>query len=105
VPQSIAVGRSLGQLNLRGATGATVLAIRRGTKQIPTPLGREVIEADDVVAVAGSRDALAIARALFAPDLARIRDELEGVEIEAELQALNDALLVEHRRSPRSFLP
>jgi monovalent cation:H+ antiporter-2, CPA2 family len=105
VPQSIAVGRSLGQLNLRGATGATVLAIRRGTKQIPTPLGREVIEADDVVAVAGSRDALAIARALFAPDLARIRDELEGVEIEAELQALNDALLVERRRSPRSFLP
>ena len=105
VPQSIAVGRSLGQLNLRGATGATVLAIRRGTRQIPTPLGREVIEADDVVAVAGSHDALAVARAIFAPDLARIRDDLEGVEIEAELQALNDALLVEHKRGPRSFLP
>jgi CPA2 family monovalent cation:H+ antiporter-2 len=105
VPQSIAVGRSLGQLNLRGATGATVLAIRRGAKQIPTPLGREVIEADDLVAVAGSRDALAIARALFAPNLARIRDDLEGVEIEAELQALNDALLVERTRSRRSFLP
>jgi CPA2 family monovalent cation:H+ antiporter-2 len=105
VPESIAVGRSLGQLNLRGATGATVLAIRRVTKQIPTPLGREVIEADDVVAVAGSRDALAIARALFAPDLSRIRDDLEGLEIEAELQALNDALLVDHKRSPRGFLP
>jgi CPA2 family monovalent cation:H+ antiporter-2 len=105
VPQSIAVGRSLGQLNLRGATGATVLAIRRGARQIPTPLGREVIEADDVVAVAGSHDALAIARAIFAPDLARIKDDLEGIEIEAELQALNDALLVERKRSPRSFLP
>jgi monovalent cation:H+ antiporter-2, CPA2 family len=105
VPQSIAVGRSLGQLNLRGATGATVLAIRRGTQQIPTPLGREVIEANDVVAVAGSHDALAIARAIFAPDLARIRDDLEGVEIEAELQALNDALLTERKKSPRSFLP
>jgi CPA2 family monovalent cation:H+ antiporter-2 len=105
VPQSIAVGRSLGQLNLRGATGATVLAIRRGTQQIPTPLGREVIESGDVVAVAGSHDALAIARAIFTPDLARIKDDLEGVEIEAELQALNDALLTERKRVPRSFLP
>ena len=105
VPQSIAVGRSLAQLNLRGATGATVLAIRRGTQQIPTPLGREVIQADDVVAVAGSHDALAVARAIFAPDLARIRDDLEGVEIQAELEALNDALLVDKKRSPRSFLP
>ena len=105
VPQSIAVGRSLAQLNLRGATGATVLAIRRGTQQIPTPLGREVIEADDVVAVAGAHDALAVARAIFAPDLARIRDDMEGAEIQAELEALNDALLVDRRRNPRSFLP
>jgi CPA2 family monovalent cation:H+ antiporter-2 len=105
VPQSIAVGRSLTQLNLRGATGATVLAIRRGAQQIPTPLGREVIEAGDVVAVAGAHDALAVARAIFAPDLSRIRDDLEGAEIEAELQALNDALLSEPRGGPRSFLP
>lgn len=105
VPQSIAVGRSLAQLNLRGATGATVLAIRRGTQQIPTPLGREVIQADDVVAVAGAHDALAIARAIFAPDLSRIRDDMEGVEIQAELEALNDALLVDKKRTPRSFLP
>ena len=105
VPQSIAVGRSLAQLNLRGATGATVLAIRRGTQQIPTPLGREVIRADDVVAVAGAHDALAIARAIFAPDLSRIRDDMEGAEIQAELEALNDALLVDQKRAPRSFLP
>lgn len=105
VPQSIAVGRSLAQINLRGATGATVLAIRRGTQQIPTPLGREVIQADDVVAVAGAHDALAVARAIFAPDLTSIRDDMEGVEIRAELDALNDALLVDKKRSPRSFLP
>jgi CPA2 family monovalent cation:H+ antiporter-2 len=105
VPQSIAVGRSLAQLNLRGATGATVLAIRRGSQQIPTPLGREVILADDVVAVAGAHDALAVARAIFAPDLSRIRDDMEGVEIQAELEALNDALLLERKRGPRSFLP
>jgi len=105
VPQSIAVGRSLAELNLRGATGATILAIRRGTQQIPTPLGREVIRADDVVAVAGAHDALAIARAIFAPDLSRIRDDIEGAEIQAELEALNDALLVDQKRTPRSFLP
>jgi monovalent cation:H+ antiporter-2, CPA2 family len=105
VPQSIAVGKSLAQLNLRGATGATVLAIRRGTTQIPTPLGREVIHANDVVAVAGARDALAVARAIFAPDLARIRDDMEGAEIQSELEALNDALLVDQKRTPRSFLP
>jgi CPA2 family monovalent cation:H+ antiporter-2 len=105
VPQSIAVGKSLTQLNLRGATGATVLAIRRGTTQIPTPLGREVIQANDVVAVAGARDALAVARAIFSPDLARIRDDMEGAEIQSELEALNDALLVDQKRTPRSFLP
>lgn len=105
VPESIAVGRSLGQLNLRGATGATVLAIRRGTQQIPTPLGREVIQAGDLVAVAGAHDALAVAREIFAPDLSRIRDAGEGAEIEAELQALNDALLVNQIRGRRSFLP
>jgi len=105
VPQSIAVGKSLAQLNLRGATGATVLAIRRGTQQIPTPLGREVIFANDVVAVAGARDALAVARAIFAPDLSRIKDDIEGAEIQAELDALNDALLVDQKRTPRSFLP
>jgi CPA2 family monovalent cation:H+ antiporter-2 len=102
VPQSIAVGRSLAQLNLRGATGATVLAIRRGTEQIPTPLGREVIQADDIVAVAGAHDALAIARAIFAPDPTRIRDDVEGAEIQAELDALTAALLSERRRTPRT---
>ena len=105
VPQSIAVGRSLAQLNLRGATGATVLAIKRGDQQIPTPLGREVINAGDVVAVAGARDAIAVARAIFSPDLARIRDDMEGAEIQAQLDALNDALLAEAPKQTTSFLP
>jgi len=105
VPESIAVGRSLAQLNLRGATGATVLAIRRGDQQIPTPLGREVIHANDVLAVAGAQDAIAVARAIFAPNLARIRDDAEGAEIQAELEALNDALLAEGPSRPKSFLP
>jgi len=105
VPQSIAVGRSLAQLNLRGATGATVLAIKRGDQQIPTPLGREVIHSGDVVAVAGAHDAISVARAIFSPDRARIRDDMEGAEIRAELEALNDALLAEEPESSKSFLP
>jgi CPA2 family monovalent cation:H+ antiporter-2 len=104
-PQSIAVGRSLAQLNLRGATGATVLAIKRGDQQIPTPLGREVILSGDVVAVAGAKDSIAVARAIFSPDLTRIRDDLQGAEIQAELEALNEALLGEPKPSSRSFLP
>jgi K+:H+ antiporter len=103
LPESIAVGRSLAQLNLRGATGATVLAIKRGPDQIPTPLGREVIHAGDIVAVAGAHDAVEVAKAIFSPDIARIRSDIEGAEIEAELQALNDALLVDHSRDRKPF--
>jgi CPA2 family monovalent cation:H+ antiporter-2 len=103
VPESVAVGRSLAQLNLRGATGASVLAIRRGETLIPTPLGREVIRQGDLVAVAGSYDAIAIAKQIFAPNLARLRADAAGAEIEAELEALNNALLVEHRDKKRSF--
>ncbi|MFL5598578.1 MAG: hypothetical protein ACJ77S_14055, partial [Gemmatimonadaceae bacterium] len=61
-------------------------------------------QAGDVVAVAGAHDAVAVARAIFAPGLARIRDDIEGAEVEAELQALNDALLAE-QKGGRSFLP
>jgi len=104
VPQSIAAGRSLAELNLRGATGATVLAIKRGDQQIPTPLGREVIQSGDMLAVAGSQDAISIARAIFTPDASRIRDDIQGAEIQAELEALNDALLAPSKRST-SLIP
>jgi len=104
-PQSIAVGRSLAQLNLRGATGATILAIKRGSQQIPTPLGREIIQSDDLLAVAGAEDAIAVARAIFSPGMARLRDDAQGAEITAELEALNDALLGDQKRTPRNFLP
>jgi CPA2 family monovalent cation:H+ antiporter-2 len=104
VAQSIAVGKSLAELNLRGATGATVLAIKRGDQQIPTPLGREVVHSGDILAVAGARDAVAVARAIFAPDPGRIRDDIAGAEIQAELEALNEALLTKQTRRS-SFLP
>ena len=91
-PASLAAGRSLASLNLRGATGATVLAIRRGEEQIPNPPGREVIYAGDLLAVAGARDALAVAKGVLAPSLPRGHDGLGGPEIEADIQAVNDVL-------------
>ena len=93
---SIAVGRSLAELNVRGETGATVLAIRRGDEQIPTPLGKEVVRAGDLLAVSGSQDALDVARELFAPHLTA-RDARMTAEIEIDIEALNRAMLARRR--------
>ncbi len=89
---SLAAGRSLASLNLRGATGATVLAIRRGAEQIPNPLGREVIYAGDLLAVAGERDALAVAKGVLAPSVPRGTDGSGTAEIEADIMAVNEVL-------------
>ncbi len=62
---SSAVGRSLAELDLRAKTGATVLAIARGTdagSAAPSPT--EPLQAGDVLAMAGSDEAIAAARAL-----------------------------------------
>ena len=91
-PESLAAGRSLSQLNLRGATGATVLAIRRGAEQIPNPLGREIIRAGDLLAVAGAREALAVARGVLAPNIPRGTGGTDTAEIEAEIEAVNEVL-------------
>jgi hypothetical protein len=64
-----------------------------------------VIHASDILAVAGAQDSIAVARALFSPSLSRIKDDAEGAEIQAELEALNDALLAESPHSSKSFLP
>jgi CPA2 family monovalent cation:H+ antiporter-2 len=71
---SPAVGRTLRELDLRGVTGATVLAITRpaavagGAGVEPRlPTGREVLAAGDVLALAGTREAVDAARALLAP--------------------------------------
>jgi CPA2 family monovalent cation:H+ antiporter-2 len=59
------VGRSLGALNLRGLTGATVLAIRRGSSSVITPSGEEVLSAGDVLILAGTTESLNSARELL----------------------------------------
>jgi CPA2 family monovalent cation:H+ antiporter-2 len=55
LPTCAAVGKTLGQLNLRGLTGATVVAITRGTKGI-VPTAMEILQAGDVLALAGSHE-------------------------------------------------
>jgi CPA2 family monovalent cation:H+ antiporter-2 len=55
---SLADGRTLAQLNLRGMTGATVLAITRGDERVTLPVGREVLHAGDILALAGTQEAV-----------------------------------------------
>ena len=64
-PGSSAVDHTLAWLNLRGRTGATVLAIVREGQQVLVPRGPDMIRAGDVLAIAGSVDAVAAARALI----------------------------------------
>lgn len=61
-----AVGRSLAELDLRARTGATVLVIARPGAGFATPSPTEPLRAGDVLALAGSTEAIAAARALVA---------------------------------------
>lgn len=45
-----------------------MLAIQRGDQSIAVPSAADTIEADDVLALAGSSDAIGAATALLAPD-------------------------------------
>lgn len=62
-----AVDKTLAELNLRGLTGATVLAIRRDDQRISVPSGKEVLRAGDVLMVTGSQEAIAAALELLRP--------------------------------------
>jgi len=65
-PESPAVGRTLGELDLRGHTGATVLAISRAGSDVVAPGSDDRLEAGDVLALIGTREAIDAARALLA---------------------------------------
>jgi CPA2 family monovalent cation:H+ antiporter-2 len=62
---SPALGKSLAELNLRGITGATVLAITRGEQGLLIPTAQEVLQAGDILALAGSHEAIAAAAKLL----------------------------------------
>ncbi len=65
-PRSVAIGRTLSEVNLRARTGATVLAIQRqeGSPLI-LPTGREHLQAGDVLAISGSRTAVVDAKEIL----------------------------------------
>jgi CPA2 family monovalent cation:H+ antiporter-2 len=67
LPQaSPGVGKSLAELDLRGVTGATVLAIRRREgADVVVPAAKEVLRAGDVLALGGTHEAIAAAKALL----------------------------------------
>jgi CPA2 family monovalent cation:H+ antiporter-2 len=56
------VGKSLARLDLRGRTGATVLAISRGGVSMVSPAADELLQAGDMLALTGSADAIEAAR-------------------------------------------
>jgi CPA2 family monovalent cation:H+ antiporter-2 len=63
---SPAVGKTLASLNLRGSTGATVLAILRQDGGAVIPTGQETLAPGDVLALTGTTEAVTAARALLA---------------------------------------
>jgi CPA2 family monovalent cation:H+ antiporter-2 len=65
-PGSTLEGQTLVGANLRGLTGATVLAIVRDDQQILMPSGQEILRDGDVLAVVGSHEAVESARTLIA---------------------------------------
>jgi len=63
--RSVAAGRTLAELDLRGLTGATVLAIIREGRGSIAPTAREELRAGDVLALAGSHAAVEAAKDLL----------------------------------------
>jgi CPA2 family monovalent cation:H+ antiporter-2 len=63
-PASAAISRTLSQLNLRAVTGAMVLAIVRAGQGV-APTADDPLQAGDVLALAGTQEALAAARAIL----------------------------------------
>ena len=58
---SPAVNRSLAELNIRGKTGATILAITRKSEdgsKVVIPSGKETLRVGDVLALAGTQDSV-----------------------------------------------
>jgi CPA2 family monovalent cation:H+ antiporter-2 len=62
---SEAAGKTLGELNLRGRTGAIVVALSRGEQRDPAPNAATRVEAGDLVALTGSGTAIGLAAALL----------------------------------------
>lgn len=62
---SPATGKTLAKLNVRGLTGAAVLAITRGDGGVIIPSAKEILRAGDVLALAGTHEAIEAAKNLL----------------------------------------
>ena len=62
--ESPAAGRTLAELDMRGVTGATVLALIRGEEHVISPRGNTRLNSGDVIAVAGTHDSVAGVRSM-----------------------------------------
>jgi len=67
---SVARGKTLAELDLRGLTGATVLAIIRGDQHVLVPGAHDRLALGDILALAGTHEAVAAATRLLAPPAA-----------------------------------
>ncbi|HEY9383259.1 MAG TPA: cation:proton antiporter [Gemmatimonadales bacterium] len=65
LPGSEAAGKTLGELNLRGRTGATVVALSRGNQRDPAPTAETRVQAGDLLALTGSGSAIGLAATLL----------------------------------------
>jgi CPA2 family monovalent cation:H+ antiporter-2 len=62
---ALCIGKSLKEVNLRGLTGATVLAIERGAGEAIFPTADEILREHDVLILTGTHEAVATARQLL----------------------------------------
>lgn len=65
-PGTVADGQTLKSVNLRGLTGATVVAIVRDGQEILAPSGAATLQAGDLLALSGSHEAVEAAQELLA---------------------------------------
>ncbi len=63
--ESVAIGKTLAELDLRSRTGASVLAIARGKESVLVPTASEKLRVGDVLALAGTRPAVSAASRLL----------------------------------------
>jgi len=64
-PGSEAAGKTLGELNLRGRTGASVVALSRGDQRDPAPAASTRVQVGDLLALSGSGSAIGLAAGLL----------------------------------------
>jgi len=59
------VGKTLGELNLRSLTGASIIAVTRGEERHLMPSGKESLQAGDNLVLVGTQEAVTQAKALL----------------------------------------